>query len=186
MSKKKHITQYLHYYLGLSASPEFAILLRGQWGSGKTWFLKNYLEHHDTEHLYVSLNGVASFSEIQDQFFAQLHPLLASKPMKFASKLIKGLIKTTVQIDLDGNGKSDASLGSSIPDINLPDFLSKIDNKVLVFDDPERCSMPIPNILGYTLLIYLSERKKALSCKSSKEFACQLNQIAERTLDRQL
>jgi hypothetical protein len=149
MAKNDHISQYLDYYLGLQTSPEFAVLLTGEWGSGKTWFLKNYLESHGTDHLYVSLNGVSSFSEIEDQFFRQLHPVLASKPMKFASKLIKGIIKTTVHIDLDGNGKPDLNVGSGIPDINLPEFLTKINNKALVFDDLERCAMSIPNILGY-------------------------------------
>ncbi len=36
-----HVEEYLDYYCDLHA-PRFAILLKGQWGCGKTWFIKNY------------------------------------------------------------------------------------------------------------------------------------------------
>lgn len=40
----KHIEDYLNYYVELPYSPRFAILLKGNWGSGKTSFIKNYHE----------------------------------------------------------------------------------------------------------------------------------------------
>ena len=39
-----HLEDYLDYYCGLSHSPGFAVLLKGEWGCGKTWFIKNYCE----------------------------------------------------------------------------------------------------------------------------------------------
>jgi len=42
--KNNHIEDYLNYYIALPHSPKFAILLKGEWGSGKTWFIKKYYE----------------------------------------------------------------------------------------------------------------------------------------------
>lgn len=144
----EHIKEYLDYYTNLQINPGYAIMLRGQWGSGKTWYIKNYINDNE-KYLYVSLYGVTSYNEIEDAFFQQLHPVLASKGMKLAGKIIKGLIKTTIKVDIDGDGKEDGSISSGVPDINLPSYLKNIDNKILIFDDLERCAIPIQNILGH-------------------------------------
>ena len=136
----KHIVEYLDYYLGLEVVPYYAVMLRGNWGSGKSWFIKNYIKgKNEEDFLYVSLYGVTSYKEIEESFFQQLHPVLASKGMKLAGKILKGLLKTTVKIDLDSNGKDETSVNSGIPDINLPDYLRNIDSKIIIFDDLERC-----------------------------------------------
>ena len=146
----ENINSYLDYYLSLEVKPEYAILLRGKWGCGKSWFIKNYMQTNvKNKYLYVSLYGITSYKEIEDAFFEQIHPLLASKGMKVAGKIFKGLLKTTLKIDLNGDGKEDGSISPEIPQINLPDYLKNVDDRVLVFDDLERCSMPTTNILGY-------------------------------------
>ncbi len=150
LQNNKHISEYLDYYFALNPAPGYAILLRGKWGSGKSWFMKDYIEKHNKkEYLYISLNGITSNKEIEDKFFEQIHPILASKGMKIAGKIIKGLLKTTVKIDIDGNNKEVVNLNSEMPEINLPDYLKNIDDKKIIFDDLERCSISIQNILGY-------------------------------------
>lgn len=149
-NKNQHIKEYLDYYLALTMPPEYAILLRGKWGCGKSWFIKKYKESNKSrEYLYVSLNGVTIYSEIEDDFFQQLHPKLASKGMKLVGKVLKGVLKTTIKVDLDNDGKEEGNISSGIPDINLPDYLKNLQDRVLIFDDLERCSISIPNILGY-------------------------------------
>lgn len=151
----KHIEDFLDYYFKLSSPPQYAVLLKGKWGVGKTWFLKEIMtslhnpDYRVKTHLYVSLYGVASFEEIENEFFRQLHPVLSSKGMALVGKIGKGLLKTTLKIDLDGDGKSDATVTSQVPDINLPDYLSKTEGLVLVFDDLERASMDLESLLGY-------------------------------------
>lgn len=145
-----HIIEYLDYYTQLKISPNFAVMLRGNWGSGKTWLINKYIgENEDKKFLTVSLYGVSSVSEIDESLFQQLHPVLGSKKMKLAGKILKGLLKTTVNIDLNGDGKKDVTQGINIPDVNLPSYLNKLDDKILVFDDLERCSIPVKSILGY-------------------------------------
>jgi len=148
--KNKYITDYLNYYLDLTKSPEFAVLLRGSWGSGKSWFIKKFIEDKGKEKfLYVSLYGVTSYAEIEDSFFEQLHPFLASKGMKIAGKILKGALKATLKVDFDQAKKEEINIGGGLSDINLPDYLNKLDGKTIVFDDLERCALPIYQILGY-------------------------------------
>ncbi len=147
-----HITAYLDYYLELQNPPEFAILLRGNWGCGKSWFLKDYRLKKETEgykFLNVSLYGISSSKGIDDALFEQLHPLLSSKGMKLAGKIIKGFVKTAINIDFNKDGKSDASISSTMPDVELPEYLKNTDSRIIIFDDLERCSMKTEEVLGY-------------------------------------
>ena len=147
-----HIETYLDYYCELSQAPGFAILLKGKWGCGKTWFINKYrekLEKQKQKYLYVSLYGMTSFSEIEDTFFQQLHPVLSSKGMAITGKILKGLLKGTLKIDLDGDTKDDGSINIQIPEINLPEYLKNTDKSILIFDDLERCQIDIGNLLGY-------------------------------------
>ncbi len=151
-SINSHIETYLDYYCELSHAPGFAILLKGQWGCGKTWFINKYreqLEQETKKCLYVSLYGMISFSEIEDTFFQQLHPVLSSKGMAITGKILKGLLKGTLKIDLDGDTKDDGSINIQIPEINLPDYLKNTDKSILIFDDLERCQIDIGDLLGY-------------------------------------
>ena len=151
-SVNSHIEDYLDYYCGLSHSPGFAVLLKGEWGCGKTWFVNKYLEklkQKKQKSLYVSLYGMTSFSEIEDAFFQQLHPVLSSKGMAITGKILKGVLRGTLKIDLDGDKKDDGSVTATIPEINLPDYFNNTDESILVFDDLERCQIEIGNLLGY-------------------------------------
>jgi GTPase SAR1 family protein len=147
-----HIETYLDYYCGLSHAPGFAVLLQGQWGSGKTWFINKYREKLKEENhkcLYVSLYGMTGFSDIEDAFFRQLHPILSSKGMAVTGRLLKGLIKGTLKFDWDSDKKDDGALNVQVPEINLPEYLRNTDKAILIFDDLERCKIDLSNILGY-------------------------------------
>ncbi|BAY49347.1 hypothetical protein SAMD00079811_69760 [Scytonema sp. HK-05] len=151
-SINSHIETYLDYYCGLSHAPGFAVLLKGQWGAGKTWFINKYCEKLKTNNqkcLYVSLYGMTTFSEIEDVFFQQLHPVLSSKGMAITGKIFKGLLKGTLKIDLNDDSRDDGTWSVQIPEINLPEYLRNTEKSILVFDDLERCKIDIGNILGY-------------------------------------
>lgn len=152
LNPNEYIEQFLEYYYSFDKSPEYAVLIKGKWGVGKTWFIKrtlNSLEKNSGKFLYVSLYGVQDTREIENEFFKQLHPLLSTKTMGLVGKIVKGLLKTTIKVDLDNDGKADASISSQTPDIELPEYLTQTEDFVLVFDDLERCPIKIGNILGY-------------------------------------
>lgn len=146
----KNVLNALESYCKLAVEPEYAVLLKGSWGSGKTHFVEEFIEQHcELKFLFVSLYGVSSIDSIEDKFFQQLNPILSNKKMLLAGKIGKGLLKGTLKIDLDGDDKADATAKIGVPDINLADYLTDTSNCVLVFDDLERCSMELNQILGY-------------------------------------
>ncbi len=147
-----HIEEFLHYYCAFEHEPSYAVLLKGKWGTGKTWFVKHVLEElkeKGVQFLYVSLYGIASYDDIEDEFFKQLHPRLSSKSMDLAGKIVKGLVKTTLKIDLNNDGQADGSVSSQVPEMRLPEYLTNTTGFVIVFDDIERASINLHDLLGY-------------------------------------
>jgi len=90
---------------------DYAVMLRGPWGSGKTYLIRKFLEAlGPKKSLYVSLYGVSSVRQIEDAFFTQLHPVLGSKGMKVAAAVARGALKSTLKIDF---GHEDVSLSAT-------------------------------------------------------------------------
>lgn len=139
---------YLREYCSPERTRDFAVLLDGPWGSGKTYFIKRFLEAHP-KHLYVSLYGMTDVRQITEEFYRQLHPILSSKGMRVLGTLGKAALKGTLRLDFDGDGKDDGTVSVGLPDIDLVSGLSDPRERLLVFDDLERCSMKISVVLGY-------------------------------------
>ena len=154
MKNKPNITvvKYLDYYIKLPSPPEFAVLLRGNWGCGKTWFIKEYIKQKEKKgikFIYISLYGISSFTEINDLIFEQVHPILGSKGMKITSTIFKGILKSTINFNLNKDPNPEASFSPSLSELNLPSFLQNLDDRIMVFDDLERCKFPIKETLGF-------------------------------------
>lgn len=104
-SINSHIKAYLDYYCRLSA-PGFAVLLKGEWGSGKTWFINKYRRENpkdkNQKFLYVSLYGITSFSEITNILFQQLIPMLSSKDkeINIVQNIVTEAVKFLTRFDL--------------------------------------------------------------------------------------
>lgn len=169
----QQIKDYLKNYCQLEISPKFSVLLTGPWGSGKTWFidkLRKELTLEGCKFIYVSLYGISTTLEIDEEIFKQLHPKLSSKGMVLAGKVLKGALKGVLKIDLDENKKHEsASLNVSIPDIDLPSFLTNIDKHILIFDDIERCTLSINDLLGYINYFVEHGEHKVLLIANEKE-----------------
>lgn len=151
MTNNSHIRDFLQYYCNLPKGPQYAILLSGLWGSGKTWFIKNHIKNSPQKEkfLYISLYGLQNFDDIESQLFSLIHPLLGSKPARVLGRIFKGVIKTTVNIDFDGDGKSDGNISGGLPTEKLISQISLDPDQIIVFDDLERCSIPVTDLLGY-------------------------------------
>lgn len=155
--------RFLDYYLDDAVEAEYAVMLSAPWGAGKTHFIKKYLEERSRRtfsdegvcYLYASLYGITSTSAINDQFFAQLHPHLTSK----ASRLI-GTIAGSLAEKFAGAKNS----GQIFQDLVL-----KLEGKVLVIDDLERCSMKIPDVMGFINTLVEHERLKVIILVNEEE-----------------
>lgn len=149
-----YIKEYINYYLSLTTEPQYAIMIKGAWGSGKTWFIERVLEEYKQTHsefkfLKVSLYGINSIEQIEDEFYRQLHPILSNKALIFGANVLKNTLKASIKIDLNGDNKSDLDVNTSVPTINLSDFSRKPNGFVLVFDDIERTGIDLPILFGY-------------------------------------
>ncbi len=184
-----HIETYLDYYCRLSHTPGFAVLLQGQWGSGKTWFINKYREKLKGENqkcLYVSLYGMTNFSEIEYAFFQQLHPILSSKGMAITGKILKSLLKGTLKIDLNDDNRDDGTLNVQIPEINLPEYLNNTNKIILIFDDLERCKIDLSNILGYINYFVEHQELKVILVANEDELLknCSYKTIKEKLIGK--
>ena len=153
-SRNSHVSGFIEYYCRLPVVPEYALLIKGAWGCGKSHLVNETiaeLENSDEsiKFLFVSLYGVTTTEDIEAKFFQLLNPILASKGMVFATTLAKGVLKGAFKVDVDGDGKNDGSMTVGVPDINISKYITDTKNCVLVFDDLERCPMPVKEILGY-------------------------------------
>lgn len=149
--QNKHIDEFLNYYVKEIENPQYAVLLKGKWGSGKTHFMNEYKKHLDSKqqkYIYISLYGVTSYDEIETNFLKAIHPKLYNDKTIFAGKIAKGLFKATFKFDLDDDGKADGSVNAQIPNFKPEDLLNT-KNRTLIFDDVERCSINIVDLLGY-------------------------------------
>ncbi|CAI2768610.1 KAP family NTPase [Flavobacterium collinsii] len=155
--------EYLDYFVK-SQNPNFAIMLKGKWGAGKTYFIRGIIEEWDNaaiisqseinlKPIYISLNGIAKKSEVVELLKAKISPFLYSKGAKFASDVFKGFIKSTLKIDFDydNDNKADGSVNINFDPISI--FKSSNDkikgNRILIFDDVERCKIPLDELYGF-------------------------------------
>jgi len=89
--------EYLDCYIELE-NPKYAVLLIGNRGCGKTYFIKYLINKWrafaDSKYkiilkpIYVSLNGIADTYIINERIRAVISPFLYSKGMKIAKKCI--------------------------------------------------------------------------------------------------
>lgn len=125
---------------------KYALLLEGSWGSGKTYFVQNQLV--DIETTYISLNGVSSLNSLSFQLAYQLlgNGLLGKKIKKDTINKGNKIVGTAGSI-LASHIESKISLSFT----ELVKLLSGINlkGKLIIFDDLERCGLPLEEILGF-------------------------------------
>jgi hypothetical protein len=165
--------QYLRYYCEPSNVLDYAVMVKGKWGAGKTCLINSFIDdlkrRGRDKILYVSLYGVTSFRQIDDALFRQLHPVLSSKGMKLAASLGKAVLKAATRIDLNGDGKEEITLTSNIPDVDLSEYFKTPSECLLIFDDLERCSMNVSDVLGYINAFVEHEGFKAIIVANEDE-----------------
>lgn len=83
------ICNYLNNYI-INPNPEFAILINGKWGCGKTFFIKKWVNNYQKINnvdqvltpIYVTLYGLKSVQQITESINRELFPYLYSKGCK--------------------------------------------------------------------------------------------------------
>lgn len=150
----KYLSDYMH-----NPDPQYAVMLKGKWGCGKSFFVNKWIEEYTNagegvslKPIYVSLYGLKNTSQITESIDRVLHPLLYSKGAELTKKLFKiaGKVVLKTSFDVDKNGSEDISFDATLDSLSI--LLSKdniIGNKLIIFDDLERCLIDMKLLLGY-------------------------------------
>ncbi|MGA4853976.1 P-loop NTPase fold protein [Acinetobacter haemolyticus] len=76
----KHIEEYFDYYLNDDNKKlNYSVFLNGAWGSGKTWFIRKYIDKIEglgKEVVYISLNGVKDVGQLNSLMLAEIYPFI--------------------------------------------------------------------------------------------------------------
>ena len=150
----KYLSDYMH-----NPDPQYAVMLKGKWGCGKSFFVNKWIEEYTNagegvslKPIYVSLYGLKDTSQITESIDRVLHPLLYSKGVELTKKLLKiaGKVVLKTSFDVNKDCSEDISLDATLDSLSL--LLSKdniIGNKLIIFDDLERCLIDMKLLLGY-------------------------------------
>ena len=187
--KNRAVADAVLEYCSFPHAQQYAIMLDGKWGSGKTHLItalkgaldEQFVPDEKNRPLYVSLYGVTDAAGIGEQLYQQLHPVLSSKGMRLVGAVMKGLLKTTVKVDLSELHKGDLSLGSQFPDLKVAELLDGAKSRVIIFDDFERAKMDPVEILGYINPLVEHDGCKVIILANEEEIAAKRpEQIAAR------
>lgn len=153
--RNQHVKVYLRHYVSFSVPPMFAVLLNGPWGIGKTFVIKNFVKSlgETTRHIYVSLYGLRSVDEIDDAILQSIFPILKHKGVDIGGRALKSVGKY-FNVELD---------------IKARDFITKSKSDIYIFDDLERCEMPINTVMGYINVFVEQEGHKVIIIANEAE-----------------
>lgn len=138
------ITEVIKSYMQCDSIGLQALVLHGEWGSGKTYYcendLKAALKGIDVKTCRVSLFGVSNYEEALNRVIASCLPL-SEKAVGGICAAISALVKNAIKAgsSMLNNKIEDLGIQFSLkPDLLLPLLDTK--NALVIFDDCERSS----------------------------------------------
>lgn len=186
----------------MNPDPQYAVLLKGKWGCGKTHFINHWIDAYKgnptteqvLESIYVSLYGLSDTKQITTAINRVICPILYGKAAK-AGKVLAKIASAMVlkhEVDLNYDGISDLSINIGIDSLSKFKSNDSLANstKLLIFDDLERCDIPMKELLGYlnffveqcnSHLIVIGDEDKIAEGENKKIFG----EFKEKTIGRE-
>ena len=159
---------------------DYAIMLNGEWGSGKTYFWNNkikpkiesmQLNGKRYTAIYMSLYGISNLEEISKKIFIETTQLMDKNLKKFMDASGVTSIPEYAKTGLDmANFFGVTQNGDRI---DYGQFFST-DDKVLCFDDLERANVDVIDILGYINNFVEHDHIKTIIICNEKELSTKL------------
>ncbi len=159
---------------------DYAIMLNGEWGSGKTYFWNNkikpkiesmQLNGKRFTAIYMSLYGISNLEEISKKIFIETTQLMDKNLKKFMDDSGVKNIPEYAKTGLDmANFFGVTQNGDRI---DYGQFFST-DDKVLCFDDLERANVDVIDILGYINNFVEHDHIKTIIICNEKELSTKL------------
>lgn len=159
---------------------DYAIMLNGEWGSGKTYFwnhkIKPKIESMQLNGkrytaIYMSLYGISNLEEISKKIFIETTQLMDKNLKKYMDASGVSTIPEYAKTGLDmANFFGVTQNGDRI---DYGEFFST-DDKVLCFDDLERANVDVIDILGYINNFVEHDHIKTIIICNEKELSTKL------------
>lgn len=170
----ENIVNSLEQYVK-DVNPQYAILLSGSWGCGKTHFIEAWMDQYNQSHniptskkhifrkqkaeivirpIKVSLFGLQTNTELIETINRELSPVVFNLK-KYGLIAAKVVSRLTLKTDAFEGVKNPIEAEFSALDALFPDNtnVSIKGDKLLVFDDIERCKIPIAELFGFIDLL---------------------------------
>lgn len=186
----------------MNPDPQYAVLLKGKWGCGKTHFINHWIDTYQKqdaedkvlEPVYVSLYGLSETKQITTAINRVLYPILYGKAAKAGKTFLKFMsaIVLKCDVDWDKDENSDFSMNLGLDSLSI--FKSEDEQvkrgNLLIFDDLERCDVPMKKLLGYlnffveqcnSHLIVIGDEDKIAEGENKKIFG----EFKEKTIGRE-
>ena len=178
---------------------DYAIMINGEWGSGKTYFwnhkIKSQIDNMTIngkrfQTIYMSLYGISNLEEISKKIFIETTQLMDKNLKRFMDTNGKITIPEYAKTGLDmANFFGVTQNGDKI---DYDEFFST-DDKVLCFDDLERANVDVIDILGYINNFVEHDHIKTIIICNEKELSTKIKSnnlemktfIATYLLDKQ-
>jgi hypothetical protein len=156
-------------------NPQYAILLSGSWGCGKTHFIEAWIKQYNTSHIItesskftfrkkkssivlkpikVSLFGLQTNAELIEAVNRELSPVVFNLK-KYGLIAAKVISRVALKADAIGGFQSPIEAEFSALDTLFPENedVSIKGEKIIVLDDIERCKIPTAELFGFIDLL---------------------------------
>ena len=178
---------------------DYAIMINGEWGSGKTYFWNNQVKKKIESlklngkrftTIYMSLYGISNLEEISKKIFMETSQLMDKNLRRYMNSNGITTIPEYAKTGIDmANFFGSSSNGGKI---DYDEFFST-DDKVLCFDDLERANVDVIDILGYINNFVEHDHIKTIIICNEKELSTKIKNnnlemktfIATYLLDKQ-
>ena len=159
---------------------DYAIMINGEWGSGKTYFWNNKIRNKIDSltfngkkytTIYMSLYGISNLEDISKKIFIETTQLMDKGIKKYMATHDKSTIPEYAKTGLDMAHFFGAKHVNERVDYSQ--FFAT-DDKVLCFDDLERANVDVIDILGYINNFVEHDHIKTIIICNEKELATKL------------
>lgn len=183
----------------LQTETNHAILLTGDWGSGKTYYLKEIFFDKakkiktigsgakiNYKPLLISLYGAKSIDDIKDRIWLKLYPILENQKAQNGFSIFNAVIKSVDVTKLIGKEGIVDNVGKGAIDINKrAKENQKFDNYLLCLDDLERTNEALKDdeVLGFVnSLVEHDNNKVILIANEDKINSERFKEVKEKTI----
>lgn len=165
-----------------------AILINGEWGSGKTFFITEKLSKvikdrikNKGKYIYVSLYGVGNVEELSNKLYSEICSETLVKLSGVEKEKIDTGIKWIPKLLYFTKFIPFIKNYNSIKKIMAPIIkeIAKIKKCVVVFDDIERCKIDIYELFGYINELVEHNEVKAILVANEKKITDKENKDGE-------